>query len=54
MGTVAKMLDRIAHVPSGLVRETATMVPDFGVRNLVRDGGEGFLTSEHGFLPIID
>jgi hypothetical protein len=54
MGTVAKMIDRVMHVPSGLIRETATMVPDFGLRNMIRDGGEAFLTSEHGFIPIVD
>jgi hypothetical protein len=54
MGTLHKMLDPFLHAPSALIRETATMVPDFGVRNLVRDGGEAFMTSEHGFLPLID
>lgn len=54
MGTIQKMIDPFLHAPSALIRETATMVPDFGVRNLLRDGGEAFLTSEHGFLPFID
>lgn len=54
MGTIQKMIDPFLHAPSALIRETATMVPDFGVRNLIRDGGEAFLTSEHGFLPLID
>ncbi len=54
MGTIQKMLDKVAHVPSGLVRNTATMVPDFGFRNLFRDNVEAFLTSEHGFIPFVD
>ena len=54
MGTLHKMIDPFLHAPSALIRETATMVPDFGIRNLIRDGGEAFLTSEHGFLPFID
>jgi len=48
------MIDRVAHYPSGLIRETATIVPDFGIRNLIRDNTEAFLTSEHGFFPFFD
>lgn len=54
MKGLMRYLDKFCHVPSALVRTTATAVPDFGVRNLIRDNVEAFLTTDHGFLPFVD
>lgn len=39
---------------ASMVRKTATATLDFGIRNIIRDNGEAFLTSEHGFIPVYD
>ena len=54
MSTIEKMLGGIARFNTKMVREGATMVPDFGIRNFFRDQGEAFLTSEHGYIPFVD
>jgi len=54
MNTLWRMIDNVAHKPAKWIRESATIVPDFGVRNLIRDNAEAFLTSEHGFFPFFD
>jgi len=54
MGALKKIIDQTAGRASRLVRNTATMTPDFGLRNLARDNVEAFISSEHGFLPLID
>jgi len=53
-GTIGKILDKVGHTPAALVRATATSTPDFGLRNVVRDTFEAWLTSEHGFVPLLD
>ena len=45
---------KLASKPASLIRDTATAVPDFFIRNVIRDNAEAFLSTEHGFLPIID
>lgn len=40
--------------PAAMVRFFATFTPDFGFGNLIRDNGEAFLTSRHGFIPLYD
>lgn len=40
--------------PAAFVRFFATFTPDFGFGNLIRDNGEAFLTSRHGFIPLYD
>ena len=54
MGALSKIMNQTAGRASRLVRNTATMTPDFGLRNLVRDNVEAFISSEHGFLPLVD
>ena len=54
MGALSKIMNQTAGRASRLVRNTATMTPDFGLRNLIRDNVEAFVSSEHGFLPLID
>ena len=54
MSALSKIMNQTAGKASRLVRNTATMTPDFGLRNLVRDNFEAFVSSEHGFLPLVD
>jgi len=54
MGALKKIANATFGFSSRLVRDTATMTPDFGLRNLCRDNLEAFISSEHGFLPFID
>lgn len=49
-----RYIDHILRMPAKLVRITATGTIDFGERNVFRDNGEAFLTSEHGYLPFYD
>ena len=54
MGALKKIANATFGFSSRLVRDTATMTPDFGLRNLCRDNLEAFISSEHGFLPFVD
>ena len=54
MSALKKIVDQTAGRASRLVRSTATMTPDFGLRNLCRDNVEAFISSQHGFIPLID
>ena len=48
------MFGKFLTIPKKILTITATAVPDFGIRNLLRDTIEATITSEHGFIPFLD
>lgn len=54
MDSFDRFVSYILSRPAAFVRFFATITPDFGLGNLIRDNGEAFLTSRHGFIPLYD
>ena len=49
------LLEKIASIPAKMLRTGATAFnPDFTIRNPIRDTFQAAITSESGFIPIID